>query len=62
MNGFTTRNYMICLTNGNFFKIKADNIWEEENKIIFKMNGIKTGVFYSQNIAGWAEIVDVEEE
>ena len=54
--------YMICLTNGNFFKIQADEIWEKGNEIIFKVDGIKTGVFYSQNIAGWAEIFDVEKE
>ena len=62
MNEFTIRYYMICLTNGNFFKLQADEILEKGNEIIFKMDGIKIGVFYSQNIAGWAEIFDVKEE
>ena len=56
------KTYMIGLTNGNFFKIKADNVWEKENKIMFEMNGLKIGTFYSQNIAGWVEIFDTKEE
>ena len=49
--------YMICFTNGQFVKVTADDLKEDENNsVILFIDKKVIGVFYQSNIAGWIKI------